>query len=492
MKKASSVLFPVIATDRRSAIPLHRQVYNALREHILQGNLRPGQQMPSTRALALELQLSRIPVLTAYAQLLAEGYCETRAGAGTFVSRSLPQQEPHRGRQPSHTRPVASQRRSVARRAQWLAPYKPQSWLRGFGAFSLGQPAYNEFPFHLWAKLVARHCRHPHISTLHYGGPFGSDALRRAICTYLRTSRAVRCEPAQIMIVSGSQQALEVSTRVLLDAGDSAWVEEPGYWLAKEVLTALGCKLVPIPVDREGLDVAQGIRRCSKARAAYITPSHQFPLGVTMSATRRLQLLDWAERAGSWIIEDDYDSEYRYDSMPIASLQGLDRNHRVIYIGTFSKTLFPGLRLGYIVIPEDLIERFAAIRNAMDLGSPHLYQAVLADFIVEGHFARHIRRMRQLYNERRLALVDSLQKHFGRGAEIVGTEAGMHLAATLPMKIRDTEVSECAAREKLYVAPLSPAYSERPGKRGFILGFGGTPAAQAYEAVAHLKRLLNA
>ena len=301
----------------------------------------------------------------------------------------------------------------------------------------------------------------------------------------------MRCEPQQIMIVSGSQQALEVSTRVLLDAGDSAWVEEPGYWLAKEVLTALGCKLMPVPVDREGLDVAQGIRRCSKARAAYITPSHQFPLGVTMSAARRLQLLDWAERAGSWIVEDDYDSEYRYDSMPIASLQGLDRNDRVIYIGTFSKTLFPGLRLGYIVIPEDLIERFAAIRNAMDLGSPHLYQAVLADFIVEGHFARHIRRMRQLYNERRLALVDSLQKHFGRSAEIFGAEAGMHLAVTLPMKSPDTEVSERAAREKLYVAPLSPAYSERPGRRGFILGFGGTPAADADEAVAHLSRLLR-
>jgi GntR family transcriptional regulator/MocR family aminotransferase len=470
---------------------LHKQIYDAFREHITHGNLRAGQQMPSTRALALELKLSRIPVLTAYSQLLAEGYCETRAGAGTFVSRSLPQQEPHRGRQPGHNRPAASKRRSVARRAQWLAPYNPQSWLRGFGAFSLGQPAYNEFPFHLWAKLVARHCRHPHISTLHYGGPFGSEALRRAICTYLRTSRAVSCEPHQIMIVSGSQQALEVSTRVLLDAGDSAWVEEPGYWLAKEVLTALGCKLVPVPVDREGLDVAQGIRRCSKARAAYITPSHQFPLGVTMSAARRLQLLDWAERAGAWIVEDDYDSEYRYDSMPIASLQGLDRSDRVIYIGTFSKTLFPGLRLGYIVIPEDLLERFAAIRNAMDLGSPHLYQAVLADFIVEGHFARHIRRMRQLYNERRLALVDSLQKHFGCTAEIFGTEAGMHLAVTLPTKVRDTEVSERAAREKLFVAPLSTAYSERPGKRGFILGFGATPAAQAPEAVAHLKSLLN-
>lgn len=491
MEKASSALLPVIAIDRKVSLPLHKQIYDTFREHITQGSLRAGQQMPSTRALALELKLSRIPVLTAYAQLLAEGYCETRAGAGTFVSRSLPRQEPVRGRQSNRNKLAASKPRSVSRRAQWLAPYNPQAWLGGLGAFCLGQPAYDEFPFHLWAKLVTRHCRHPHINTLHYAGPFGSEALRRAICTYLRTSRAVRCDPHQIMIVSGSQQALELTARVLLDAGDAAWVEEPGYWLTKQVLDALGCKRVPVPVDNEGLDVAQGIHRCRNARAAYITPSHQFPLGVTMSAARRLQLLDWAERAGSWIVEDDYDSEYRYDSMPIASLQGLDRNERVIYIGTFSKTLFPGLRLGYIVIPEDLVERFAAIRNAMDLGSPYLYQAALADFITLGHFARHIRRMRQLYNERRIALVDSLQEHFGRSAQIFGTEAGMHLAVTLPMKIRDTEVSQRAAREKLWAAPLSSAYSERPGKRGFILGFGGTPATQAPEAVARLSRLVR-
>lgn len=490
MEKASSALLPVIGIDRKAALPLHKQIYDSLREHIIRGSLRAGQQMPSTRALAVELKLSRIPVLTAYSQLLAEGYCETRAGAGTFVSRSLPQQEVARGRRTDRNAPSASRPRAVARRAQWLAPYKPQPWLGGLGAFCLGQPAYDEFPFHLWAKLVARHARHSHINTFHYGGPFGSEALRRAICTYLRTSRAVRCDPHQIMIVSGSQQALELTTRVLLDVGDSAWVEEPGYWLTKDVLTALGCKLVPVPVDNEGLDVAQGIKRRGKARAAYITPSHQFPLGVTMSAARRLQLLDWAERAGSWIVEDDYDSEYRYDSMPIASLQGLDRNDRVIYIGTFSKTLFPGLRLGYIVIPEDLLERFAAIRNAMDLGSPYLYQAVLADFIVQGHFARHIRRMRQLYNERRLALVESLRKHFGRSAEIVGADAGMHLAVALPMRLRDTEVSLRAAREKLWVAPLSPSYLERARRPGFILGFGGTPPEQALDAVARLKALL--
>jgi len=490
MKKASSALLPVISTDRGAALPLHRQIYRAFRGQITHGNLRPGQQMPSTRALAQELKLSRIPVLTAYAQLLAEGYCETRSGAGTFVCRSLPQENWGR-RETTRIKPTISRRRSVSRRAHLLQPYKPQPWLGGSGAFCLGQPAYDAFPSSIWARLVAHHSRRPLAGALHYGGAMGHESLRQAICTYLRTSRAVNCDARQIMIVSGSQQALELATRILLDPGDAAWMEEPGYWLTKQVLIAAGCRPVPVPVDSEGLNVAEGRKRCSKARVAYITPSHQFPLGVTMSASRRLQLLDWAERSGSWIVEDDYDSEYRYDTMPIASLQGLDRNARVIYIGTFSKTLFPALRLGYVVIPKDLIERFAAIRNVMDLGSPYLYQAVLADFITEGHFARHIRRMRQLYNERRLALVDSLQRQFGREVEILGTQAGMHLAVTLPRNFRDTEIAFRAAHEKLWVVPLSTSYSDRPARQGFILGFGGTPAAQAPDAVAHLKRLLT-
>ena len=490
MKKASSALLPVIATDRQGTLPLHKQIYDAFRGHITQGNLRPGQQMPSTRALALELSLSRIPVLTAYSQLLAEGYCETRSGAGTFVCRLLPQENRGR-REATRIKSAVSTRRSVARRAHFLPPYKPQPWLGGSGAFCLGQPAYDEFPFPVWARLVARHARCERACTLHYGGPLGHEGLRHAICTYLRTSRAVNCEPRQIMIVSGSQQALELTTRILLDAGDPAWMEEPGYWLTKQVLVAAGCRPVPVPVDNEGLNVNEGRKRCGKVRAAYITPSHQFPLGVTMSASRRFQLLDWAERAGSWIVEDDYDSEYRFDTMPIASLQGLDPNARVIYVGTFSKTLFPGLRLGYVVIPEDLVERFAATRNAMDLGSPYLYQAVLADFISEGHFARHIRRMRQLYNERRLALVESLQNEFGKEIEILGTQAGMHLAVTFPRKFRDTEIALRAAQEKLWIVPLSTSYSDRPAKQGFILGFGGTPVKEMATAVGHLKRLLS-
>jgi GntR family transcriptional regulator/MocR family aminotransferase len=290
------------------------------------------------------------------------------------------------------------------------------------------------------------HCRNPQHSQLHYGGPLGSEQLREAICTYLRIARAVRCDPEQVMIVTGSQQALAISARVLLDAGSPVWLEEPGYWLTRRVLNLEGCRMIPVPVDGEGLDVAAGIKLCRNARAAYVAPSHQYPLGATMSASRRLQLLDWAQRSSSWIIEDDYDSEYRYGSMPISSLQGLDSNSRVIYIGTFSKVLFPSLRIGYMVIPPDLVDHFMTVRQAMDLTSPYLYQAVLTDFMREGHFARHLRRMRLLYGQRRTALVDSIGKEFGSTLQIHGAHAGMHLVVTLPKGLRDQEIAVRAAR----------------------------------------------
>jgi len=337
-----------------------------------------------------------------------------------------------------------------------------------------------------------RHCRNPRARELQYGGPLGFEELRKAICAYLRTARAVHCDPEQVMIVAGSQQALEITTRVLLDDRSAAWVEEPGYWLTRHVLTAAGCRLVPVPVDGEGLDVAYGVKTCRKARAAFVAPSHQFPLGATMSAARRLQLLDWAQSSGAWVIEDDYDSEYRYGSMPIASLQGLDHNSRVIYIGTFSKTLFPSLRLGYIVIPPDLVSRFAAVRYVMDIAPPHFFQAVLTDFMNEGHFARHIRRMRQLYSQRRTALVDELQKEFGSVLQVLGSEAGMHLAVLLPKGLRDQPIAARAAREKLWVAPLSPAYLGDTPRQGFILGFGNTTAEEMPNAVRRLKSVLLA
>src|SRR3954463_4755574 len=298
MRRVSSGISPIIAVNRKAKAPLHKQIYDSYRAMIVSRNLRVGQQIPSSRALAVELGISRIPVLTAYAQLLAEGYFESRTGAGTFVCSTLPDEAtPHHGRA-SEKRPLPTAKRIIARRALRLPPYERAPWLRGLGAFSVSQPAYEQFPFQIWSSLVMRHCRNPHISELHYGGPMGFAPLREAISSYLRTARAVQCDAEQVMIVSGSQQALEISARVLLDTEDPVWVEEPGYWLTRHVLTLAGCRMVPVPVDAEGLNVGSGIDRCRTARAVFVAPSHQYPLGATMSASRRLQLLQWAERYG--------------------------------------------------------------------------------------------------------------------------------------------------------------------------------------------------
>jgi GntR family transcriptional regulator/MocR family aminotransferase len=480
----------MIAVNRKAPRALHRQIYDAYRAAIVNGSLRAGQRIPSTRVLASEIRVSRFPVLNAYAQLLAEGYFQSRVGAGTVVSSSLPDQltssEPTGATYvPTHSGP-----RPIAKRSSILPRVEDVPWLKNWGAFRVGQVAIDQFPLRVWSNLVARHCRIMDVQSSHYGEQMGSKALRETIANYLRTARSLRCEAEQVMVVSGSQQALEISARVLLGPGSRVWVEEPGYRLARDVFALNGCHPVPVPVDTEGLDVAAGIKQCRKARAAFVTPSHQFPLGVTMSASRRLQLVDWAQSSGSWIIEDDYDSEYRYESLPIASLQGLDANSRVIYIGTFSKVLFPSLRLGYIVIPSDLVDRFLAIRRVMDLGPASFYQEVLTDFIQEGHFARHLRRMRVHYGKLRSTLVGSLTKELGARVEVVGDEAGMHVAVTLQNGCHDLEIAERAARQNLSLWPLSPSYLGKVSQQGFILGFGGTTIAEIPNAVRKLRNLL--
>jgi GntR family transcriptional regulator/MocR family aminotransferase len=323
-----------------------------------------------------------------------------------------------------------------------------------------------------------------------YGDARGCKPFREAIAAYLTTARAVRCDPEQILVVSGSQQALELSARVLLDPGRPVWVEEPGYSGARDVLTVAGARLVPVPVDGEGLDVAAGIALSPQARAAYVTPSHQYPLGATLSASRRLQLLDWARRSGAWILEDDYDSEYRYESLPIAALQGLDQDNRVIYIGTFSKVLFPALRIGYLVVPPDLVASFVAVREAMDIFPPTLYQAALTDFINEGHFGRHLRRMRQLYRERRSALVEALGREIPE-LEVHGDQAGLHLTATLPEGFPDRRISEEAARQRLWAMPLSSCYLGEESRPGLVLGFGGVEVGEIGVGVERLKKVIE-
>ncbi len=482
---------PLIVVDRKAAKPLHRQIYDSFRESIIRGDLLPGHQILSTRLLAIELGISRIPVLNAYAQLMAEGYFESRTGAGTFVCTSLPDAMKPTPPQVPRVARLGSGPRPGSRRALRLPEIENASWYNGWGAFGVHQPALDHFPSRIWSNLIQRHCRSPHPGVWHNINPLGAEKFRDAICTYLRTSRGVRCDPQQIMIVSGSQQALDITARVLFDEKSPVWAEEPGYRLAKNAFTAAGCRLIPVRVDSDGMDVTAGIKMCRNARAAYVTPSHQYPLGSTMSASRRFQLLHWAQAAGAWIIEDDYDGEYRFESMPIASLQGLDRNSRVIYIGTFSKVLFPSLRLGYIVIPLDLVDRFIAVRAAMDIFPPYLFQEVLTDFLQEGHFARHIRKTRLLYKERRTALVESIYEQLGTTLEVHGEKAGMHLAVTLPKGLNDREISMRAASQGLRLVPISPNYMGSHPRHGFILGYGSTPVTEMSDHVRRLRKLIR-
>ncbi len=491
MKKVPSGTAPIIAIDRKLAKSLYRQVYDAYRKAIVDGNLRAGQRIPSTRVLALELGISRIPVLSAYAQLMAEGYFESRVGSGTVVSRSLPDRvlAPVRRASGPATIPNPA-RRPISKRSSLLSSAESFYRRRSTGPFGVSQIAFEHFPLQVWNRLVTRHSRSMRPRSLDYGDPMGLKELREAIATHLRTARGVHCEAEQIMIVSGSQQALEMATRVLLDPRDRVWMEDPGYNFARSVFAFAGCRIVPVPVDDEGLNVAAGIKKFRHARAVLVTPSHQYPLGVTMSASRRLQLLDWAERYHAWIIEDDYDSEYRYENMPVTSLQGLDRNCRVVYIGTFSKVLFPSLRLGYVVIPMDLVERFRAVRFAMDICPPTFNQAVLTDFIREGHFSRHIRRMRLRYQERRTALVQNIREMLGSNVRIAGAEAGLHVCVILK-GIPDRKIAERAARQKLYLVPLSPFYADSAPQQGFVLGFGSTSVTQVPDAVRKLSSYCN-
>jgi len=495
MKRVPATFFPPITLDSSRTIPMYRQLYDWFRQAITDGQLRPGRRVPSSRSLAAELKISRIPVLNAYEQLHAEGYLETFVGAGTCVAESIPDEtlRPPAGKTRKGGGPTDERMgpRRISRRGMALMRVPAQPWLNSLGAFRTSLPALDHFPAGIWAKLVARHSRKPPRGTMAYGEAMGYMPLREAIAEYLGAVRAVRCEPSQILVTTGSQQGLQLSAHVLLNFEDSVWMEEPGYPGAHQAFITAGARLIPVPVDEEGLNVAEGIRRSRNARAAYITPSHQYPLGMTMSATRRMLLIRWAVRTGAWIIEDDYDSEYRFGSRPIASLQGLDTAARVIYVGTFSKVLFPALRLGYVVVPQDLAPAFSAAREATDIFSSTLYQAVMTDFIREGHFARHIRRMRMLYMERRRTLVEAIRSNMGDLLEVIGAEAGMHLAALLPAGTNDVAVSRKAAQSGISAMPLSMCYLKPPRRGGLILGYGGTNAHQIRDGIRKLKMSIS-
>jgi GntR family transcriptional regulator / MocR family aminotransferase len=490
MKRVREGFLPLATLDPRATTPLRRQLYEWLRRSIAEGRLRLGQRIPSSRSLARELQVSRITVLAAYEQLLSEGYLQTFRGAGTCVAASIPEPLRPRGKRSAAAAGSASIRRP-SRRARRLLALPEEGQLLTAGAFRVSQPALDRFPRKAWSRWVARHARASPFSEMAYGDPMGEAAFRSAIAEYLATVRGVRCDASQIMVTSGSQQGLQCVLTTLLDPGDAVWMEEPGYPGAHRALAIAGCEAVPVPVDDHGLNVEEGLRRRPSARAAYVTPSHQYPLGMTLSAGRRIQLLNWAQRGRAWILEDDYDSEYRFAGHPITSLQGLDVAHRVIYIGTFSKVLFPALRMGYLVIPKDLVPAFRATRDAHDIFAPALYQRALTDFMREGLFARHIRRMRTLYAERRFRMVQAIEGEFGSSVQIVGAEAGLHLVVQLPKGMDDKVAAQRASAAGIACIALSVCCRQPRECGGLILGYGGVDVARTREAVHHLALALR-
>jgi GntR family transcriptional regulator/MocR family aminotransferase len=477
--------------DRTSARPLTRQIADGIRSAILRGRVLPGSRLAGARELADSLGVSRMTVDSAVAQLRAEGYLHGRQRSGTYVVQGLPDHALSVGSAP--TAPVAPGLARPPRLSARGVKMASSSDVRRARVravpFALGVPALDAFPWKVWAQLSARFWRKLPSESLLYGDAAGYAPLREAVAQHVRHARGIDCSAEQVFIVEGSQQGLDLATRLVVDPGDEVWVEDPGYVGARAAIESAGATLVPVPVDDDGLDVNVGRLHAPTARAAYVTPSHQFPLGVTLTAARRLALLEWAREADAWIIEDDYDSEYRYSSAPLPSLQALDVDGRVVYVGTFSKTLFPALRMGYVIVPAHLVDAFRAARGVSGRHAPGVQQAVLAAFVEAGHYERHIRRMRTLYQERRSALLE-----YGRSRvaqlDFKPHDGGMHVLARLTIPVRDYSVVAEGQRAGLELAPVS-AYTVSHGQQGLLLGFAGYSSARIAIACEQLSRVMD-
>ncbi|MDA8232565.1 MAG: PLP-dependent aminotransferase family protein [Magnetospirillum sp.] len=503
-KRSTPPLWSVFAIDPASATSRQDQIAEHIRKAVLAGHVRPGMRLPSTRSLAAELEVSRQTAVLAYEKLMAEGYVTGRIGSGLYVPDVLPEDLllPLPAGRTAPAGPAGGNwTPRLSARGLRLASLPITPVRRSAGLLAPGIPALDRFPHDLWARLSTRFWKgRPGVDLLGYGGPSGFRPLREAIADHLGATRAIACTADDIVITAGAQNAIDLAARLLIDPGDEVMVEDPAYVAGRSALEAAGGCVVPVPVDPDGLDVTAGEAMAPRARLALVTPSHHYPLGVPMSLSRRLSLLDWAERADGWILEDDCDGDYRYAGHPLRPLRALGRAaaaRRVIYIGSFAKVLAPGLRLGFLVAPTGLAEAFGTARGLIDRHSPISTQAVLADFIGEGHFAAHLRRMRVLYAERRDRLIHALERHCGDVLDWgKSPEAGLHLTAKLHgnggTKPDDVEIWERVSREGLQTPPLSAHYAcERRAQAGFILGFAATPADRIDEAAARLGRAIR-
>ncbi|HEY0422627.1 MAG TPA: PLP-dependent aminotransferase family protein [Rhodopila sp.] len=462
-----------ITLDTQQKDPLFLQIAVRVRTAIAAGQLLPGAKLPSSRALAAQLAIARGTVDAAYALLAGEGAIETRRSAGTIVSGPV------------------GRRIEVAEQSPLLFPGSPPTEAAGARPFQMGLPSLDAFPRKRWSNLTVQAARSLQPADLAEADPSGTPALRSEVAAYLGIARGVRCSPEQVLITGGYQGALALIRNVLLRPGDPVWMEDPGYHMTRLALETAGARVVPLRVDGEGLRVAAGIKAAPKARLAVVTPTHQCPTGVSLSLPRRMELLAWASEAESWIVEDDYDSEFRYVGRPLPSLKSLDRGQRVLYAGSFSKVLFPALRLGYLVVPPELAKAFQRASRSLTSGQPVLEQKVVAAFMRNGHFARHIRRMRLLYAERRRCLTAALKATFEDRVTVELAPGGMHLLARFPNAADDTVLAKRSVQIGLAPTALSSLAMAHDAGQGLLLGFTNIVPAEASSLVARLASVID-
>lgn len=469
--------------------PAYLWLCTALRAEILEGRLRPGARLPATRDFAKRYRLARGTIVSAFEQLKSEGYVEGNVGSGTYVSKILPDELLQVARRGSAQLPgLPHPRRKLSDYGKRVKPF-PMGEPPSIRAFRANQPALDLFPTSLWAQIAGRRLRRASTDLLRGCPPLGHPPLQEAVAEYLRASRGVKCMPEQVAIVSGVQEALDLVSRMFLNPGDHVCVEDPGYVGATLAFEALGAKITGVRVSEDGMNpFAPHLRG---VRLAYVTPAHQFPLGISMSLARRLELLEWARQSGAVVFEDDYDSEFRFSGRPVPALQGLDRHGLVLFGGSFSKVLFPSIRLGYLVIPLDLMDSFAAAISVTSRHAPLLDQAVLCEFITEGHFGRHVRRMREVYAERLSVLLQCAGERLAGLLDISGVEAGLQTVGWLRAGIDGEAAVKAAARRDVEVIPLSRYYRGRVAREGLLLGFAAVDPQEIRRGVRELAVALD-
>ena len=489
VKRAGGALLLSLRIDHAADRPVSTQLYVGLRDLILAGGFAASGRLPATRTLARDLAVSRTTVIDAFDRLTSEGLVESRVGAGTYVTKALEAAPP---------KPVASGARLAKPRlsramARSVQRFGERSRLPSVArAFTTALPAFDAFPMAQWARLSAKHWRRNRSEVMGYGEAFGHPRLRQSIAAHLRANRGIACDADQIFIVAGAQQAFSMIAAALVDPGDRVWFENPGAIGARNSLIAAGATLVPVPVDDQGLRVDEGLRRSPRFRLAFVTPSHQQPLGVVMSLERRFALLKAAQQARAWVIEDDYDGEFSFAGTPLPTLKSVDATDLVIYVGTFSKSLFPSLRLGYFLAPPMLVDTMSSIMSKVMHGVPTFLQAVVAEFIDEGHFASHLRRMRRIYAERHDVLCASARARLAGLLDVVPSQSGLHTIAHLRRGLAETAVSDAARERNVTVSPIGRFSLTKAPSRGLVLGFGGVPPQDIEAGVEVLGDVLEA